>query len=101
MANYHLNKTMLADILKNSDVVDKSINKPILTCFNKQQCHCQHSINDTSENMFLNSSSIIHQHASASGTSEVQLVNSPTRSPPVQNKLVKSIECDNVKLFTF
>ncbi|CAF4299943.1 unnamed protein product [Adineta steineri] len=80
MANYHLNKTILADIPKNSDVVDKSINKPILTCFNKKQCHCQHSVNDTSENMFLNSSSIIHQHGSASGTSEVQLVNSPTRS---------------------
>ncbi|CAF4189005.1 unnamed protein product, partial [Adineta steineri] len=41
----------------------KSINVPLSTGFNQQKCHCQHSINVTSE----------------IGTSEVQLVISPTR----------------------
>ncbi|CAF1226271.1 unnamed protein product [Adineta steineri] len=69
----------MADIQKNGDVTGKSINVPLSTGFNQQKCQCQHSINVASENVVLNSSSISHQHVSTSGTSEVQLVISPTR----------------------
>ncbi|CAF1283943.1 unnamed protein product [Adineta steineri] len=60
-------------------ITGKSINVPLSTGFNQQKCQCQHSINVASENVLLNSSSISHQHTSTSGTSEVQLVISPTR----------------------
>ncbi|CAF3985472.1 unnamed protein product, partial [Adineta steineri] len=63
MGNCNLNSKLLTDIQKNDDVTGKSNNVPLSTGFNQQKCHCQHSINVTSE----------------IGTSEVQLVISPTR----------------------
>ncbi|CAF1326488.1 unnamed protein product [Adineta steineri] len=79
MDNYNINSKLMTDIRKNGDVTGKSINVPLSTGFNQQKCQCQHSINVESENVLLNSSSISHQHASTSGTTEVQLVISPTR----------------------
>ncbi|CAF4063605.1 unnamed protein product, partial [Adineta steineri] len=73
------NQNIFGSEVHNYIITGKSINVPSSTDFNQQKCHCQHSINAVSENVLLNSSSISHQHASTSGTSEVQLVISPTR----------------------